>query len=159
MRLRIATVALAATGAGIAAYLSYVRLTEASLICPTSGCATVQRSSYATLGGVPVAYLGVAAYLAIAAAAISGRRLLTTALVLVAAGFGTYLLVAQLAFVHAVCVWCLSSDAVLALLVVAAAAGLPWTAHAPLPRHDVRLSDERARQRAHQGDARGARPG
>ena len=31
-------------------------------------------------------------------------------------------------------------------------------ARAALPRHDVRLSDERSRQRADQGDARGARP-
>jgi uncharacterized membrane protein len=162
-RLRAATVVLAAAGAGIAAYLSYSRLADTSLICPTSGCATVQRSSYATVAGVPVAYLGVGGYLAIAAAAIAGRRLLMALLIVVAAGFGTYLLVAQLAFVHAVCMWCLGSDAVVYSLLLVAGIGvqrrLPWSPHAPVPRHDVRLPDERARQRAHQGDARGARAG
>jgi uncharacterized membrane protein len=123
-RLRAATVLLALAGASIAAYLSYSRLTDTSLICPTSGCATVQRSSYATLAGVPVAYLGVAGYFAILVAALAGRRLVSSALILVAAGFGTYLLVAQLAFVHAVCVWCLGSDAVACSLVLVAGIGL-----------------------------------
>ena len=121
---RAATVVLAAAGAGVAAYLSYSRLTDTSLICPTSGCATVQRSSYAVVAGLPVAYLGVAGYLAIAAAALAGRRRLTAVLTVVAAGFGTYLLVAQLAFVHAVCVWCLASDAVAYSLVLVAGLGV-----------------------------------
>lgn len=122
--LRVAAVLLALAGAGIAAYLSYSRVTDTSLICPSSGCATVQRSSYAMLVGVPVAYLGVAGYLAIAASAAAGRRLLTAALVFVAAGFGTYLLVAQLAIVHAVCVWCLGSDAAAYSLVLVTGIGL-----------------------------------
>lgn len=118
-RLRLATVALALAGAAIAAYLSYTRVTDTSIMCPTSGCATVQRSSYSELAGVPVAYLGVVGYLAIACTA--WRRLASTALVLAAVGFAGYLLYAQLVLIDAVCVWCLASDGVLALLLVVAA--------------------------------------
>jgi len=119
--LRGLTTALALGGAAIAAYLSYSRLTDTSIICPTSGCATVQRSAYSELLGVPVAYLGVVGYLAIAAtAAPSGRwlRRLSGALVVGAAALAAYLLVAQIALVHAVCTWCVASDAVVLCLLV-----------------------------------------
>lgn len=115
-RLRLATVALALCGAAIAAYLSYARLGDVGIICPTTGCGTVQRSPYAELAGVPVAYLGVIAYLAIAAAAcIPGpaARILTSVLVLAATVFAGYLLIAQLVLIDAVCAWCLASDGVL----------------------------------------------
>jgi uncharacterized membrane protein len=115
-RLRAVTVVLALGGAAIAAYLSYTRLTDTPLMCPTSGCATVQRSSYSELAGVPVAYIGVAGYLAIAV--VAGRRLPCLALVFGAAVFAGYLLYAQLVLIDAVCVWCLTSDCVLAALLV-----------------------------------------
>lgn len=44
-RLRVAVEAVALVGVGIAAYLSYTRIANFSIICPTSGCATVQRSA------------------------------------------------------------------------------------------------------------------
>jgi uncharacterized membrane protein len=113
-RLRAATVVLALGGAAIAAYLSYTRLTNTSIMCPTSGCAAVQRSSYSELAGVPVAYLGVAGYLAIALSFRS--RLRCAALVFAAVVFAGYLLYAQVVLIGDVCVWCLASDCVLALL-------------------------------------------
>jgi uncharacterized membrane protein len=123
-RLRLVTAALALLGAAIAGYLSYTRLAETSIMCPTSGCAAVQQSEYSKLGSVPVAYIGVAGYLAIALAAASGRRAARgagAALVLVAVAFAAYLLVAQVVLIDAVCVWCLASDAVLALLLAVTA--------------------------------------
>ena len=125
--LRRLAAALALGGAAIASYLSYTRLADTSLICPTTGCATVQRSSYARLAGVPVAYLGVVAYLAIAVVASSrgnAASRVAMPLVLAAAAFATYLLVAQLALIHAVCVWCLTSDALVYTLVLVTA--LRW---------------------------------
>jgi len=118
-RLRLVTLAGALAGAAIAAYLSYARITDTAIMCPTTGCAAVQRSSYSELAGVPVAFLGVAGYLAIACTA--WRRLASTALVLVAVAFGGYLLYAQLVLIDAVCTWCLASDGVLAVLLVVAA--------------------------------------
>lgn len=118
-RLRAVTFGLALGGAAIAAYLSYARLGSVALMCPTSGCETVQRSAYSRLAGIPVAYLGLAMYLVLAAGALSARRFalhLTTAVVVGALGFSIYLLVVQLAVIDAVCVWCVSSDAVILLL-------------------------------------------
>jgi uncharacterized membrane protein len=124
-RLRLAIAGLALAGAAIASYLSYARFSDASLICPTSGCATVQHSSYAKLGGIPNAYLGVLAYLAMFVTALSRRPQLVRAgavFALGAVGYALYLLLVQLVVIDAVCTWCVASDAV--VLMVAAAAVL-----------------------------------
>jgi uncharacterized membrane protein len=125
-RLRVATAGLALGGAAIAAYLSYTRVASTAILCPTSGCATVQRSAYAELAGVPVAYVGLVGYLLIAFLALSGRRSaarLTIGLVAIAAGFSSYLLVVQLAVIHAVCTWCVASDVVILSLATVIAVG------------------------------------
>ena len=124
-RLRLAIAGLALAGAAIAAYLSYTRISDVSLICPTSGCAIVQHSPYSELGGVPNAYLGVLAYVAIFVTAVSRRPPLVRAgavLALGAVGYALYLLVVQLVVIDAVCTWCVASDAI--VLMVAAAAVL-----------------------------------
>jgi uncharacterized membrane protein len=134
-RLRLAATTLAAAGAAIAAYLSYTRLSAVSLMCPTSGCETVQRSAQSKLAGIPVAYLGLVAYLLIASAALSRRRSalrISVALVAVGVAFSGYLLVVQLAIIGAVCVWCAGSDAVmLALAIVTVARALRDRVGAP----------------------------
>jgi uncharacterized membrane protein len=132
--LRGSAVALAFVGAALAAYVLFVRETGASLVCATGGCATVQSSRYSELLGIPVAALGLAAYLTILAAALApgeAARLIQAVVALTAFVFSTYLLYVQLAVVGAVCDWCLASDAVtttlagLALLRLRAAAAVP----------------------------------
>lgn len=79
----------------------------------------MQSSEYAELAGIPVAWLGLAAYLALLGSAVSARVEAAGAAAAVALGgllFSAYLLVVQLAVIDAVCVWCLASDAVMALL-------------------------------------------
>ncbi len=123
-RLRVAVGGLSAAGIAVAGYLSYSHATDTALLCPTSGCGKVQQSSYSQLAGIPVAYLGVIGYVAILATAMSARRsgaIAGAAFVLVGAAFALYLLVAQVALIHAVCTWCVTSDAILALLLAAAA--------------------------------------
>ncbi len=118
-RLRALSACLALAGAAIAAYLSYARLGSVPIMCPTSGCETVQRSAYSELGGIPVAYLGFATYLVLAASTLSeARRALhvTALLVAAAVAVSTYLLVVQLAVIGAVCIWCVASDAVILAL-------------------------------------------
>lgn len=66
-RLVPATGALALAGTGIAGYLTYVHYTGTRIACPTGGCETVQSSSYALLGPLPVVLLGLLAYIAILA--------------------------------------------------------------------------------------------
>lgn len=123
-RLRVAVGGLSAAGIAVAGYLSYSRFTDTTLICPTTGCARVQRSSYSELAGIPVAYLGVVGYVAILATALSARRIgamVGATFALVGAAFAFYLLVAQVAIIHAVCTWCVTSDVILGLLLAAAA--------------------------------------
>jgi len=130
VRLRTAIGALALVGAGIASYLVVVKLSGASAVCPTGGCATVERSKYAELAGIPVALLGLVAYAAMFVtamrrdehAAIAGAAIALAGLL-----YGGYLLVVQLAVIDAVCAWCVASDVVLALLAALAVARLQRT--------------------------------
>jgi len=113
--LRLAAAALALVGAGLAAYLLYARHTGATLACSSGGCETVQRSRYSELLGVPVAALGLFAYLTLLVAAVARgelARLLQAMVALTALGFTTYLLFVQLWLIGAVCDWCLAGDAV-----------------------------------------------
>ena len=66
MRLRVAVAAVATVGLGIAAYLTIAHYAGTSPVCAIAhGCATVQKSRYAELAGVPVALLGLLGYVAI----------------------------------------------------------------------------------------------
>jgi uncharacterized membrane protein len=121
-RLRAAILVLSALGAGIAAYLTYAHLAHVQVACPTGGCETVQTSRWSELAGVPVAALGLAGYLVLAATA-SSRAELARALGFSAAlggfVFAAYLIYVQAALIGAFCQWCLASDAIMALLVPA----------------------------------------
>jgi uncharacterized membrane protein len=97
--LRHASVFLAFAGVGVAGYLLWVREAGSALVCATGGCETVQSSPYADVLGVPVAFLGLAGYLALLTTALlrsEGAQFLHTALALAAAVFSSYLLYARL---------------------------------------------------------------
>lgn len=70
-QLRAWIAALALAGAAVAAYLVYARYSGVRLACTTGGCETVQHSKYAKAAGIPVAVLGLAAYLAVFATTLS----------------------------------------------------------------------------------------
>jgi uncharacterized membrane protein len=118
-RLRTAVAALALVGVAIAGYLTYVHYAGVSITCSTGGCETVQHSRYAEIFGVPVALLGLLAFVGILASAIRGGiegRAATLSISLVGVAFAAYLLVVQLAVIGAVCEWCVASDAVTTLI-------------------------------------------
>lgn len=122
-RLRAAVGVLALAGLGIAAYLTYARYSGTQIACSTGGCETVQHSRYAVVAGVPVAVLGLAAYAALLATVLArGATAAAVGFGLAACGvvFSSYLLVAQVAWIHAICQWCVVSDAIVSLLAVAA---------------------------------------
>ena len=125
MRLRIAIGALALVGAGIAAYLTVTKLSHVSPVCPTGGCATVERSKYAELAGIPVAMFGLLAYLGVFTSALRREELAIAAgaaIAVAGVAYGAYLLVVQLAVIEAVCTWCVASDVVVVLLAALAVA-------------------------------------
>jgi uncharacterized membrane protein len=121
--LRAALVALCLAGVGVSAYVLTIRWTHSDLICSTGGCETVQSSDYAEFLGVPVAALGLAGYLVLGALALATAplaRVLVASLALAATAFSAYLLVVQLTVIHAVCDWCLASDAISSLVAIVA---------------------------------------
>jgi uncharacterized membrane protein len=139
---RLASAALAAVGAFIAAYLVYVRERGGSLVCSTGGCETVQSSSYAEVLGVPVAALALAGFVGLLATALARgetARLSQATLALASFLFSGYLVYIQLAVVHALCQWCLALDAIttvlaaLALLRLRLAMVAPPAATRPAP--------------------------
>ena len=73
--LRVASFAVALVGLGDRLLPDVVHYTGGSPVCAIpQGCEIVQHSSYAKLGGVPVAVLGVVGYVAILALAGARRR-------------------------------------------------------------------------------------
>jgi uncharacterized membrane protein len=123
--LRTAVGILAAAGVAIAGYLTYARYTHAPVACATGGCEIVQRSDYAELAGIPVALLGLMAYLFLLGTAFSSSEPVQVAAAAVAvagAAFSAYLVYVQIAVIDAICQWCIASDVVMALLAAACVA-------------------------------------
>ncbi len=123
-KLRAAIALLAIVGIGIAGYLTYAHYADSGVFCIAGGggCEQVQRSRYAELAGVPVALLGLGAYVALLVTALLPGRAAAaagTVVALVGAIFSAWLLYAQLALIDAVCQWCLANDVVITLAAVA----------------------------------------
>ena len=123
-RLRAAIALLALVGIGIAGYLTYTHYADSGVFCIAGGggCEKVQRSRYAELAGVPVALLGLGAYVALLVSALVPGRTAAAAgavVALVGAIFSAWLLYAQLALIDAVCQWCVANDVVITLAAVA----------------------------------------
>ena len=107
-----------AVGIAVAAYLTYVHYQPAALICTGGGgCEAVQDSKYAVLAGIPIAVLGLAAW--IAASRADGLELGARAHADGGARprrrsrFAAYLVILQLFVIDAICVWCMANDVVL----------------------------------------------
>lgn len=119
--------ALALLGLFISAYLTIVELGQTAAVCgPVGDCNAVQSSSYATIGPIPVALLGLFFYLAVAGLWLALPRLKVVqqrpaAGVLLAATtlgiiFSVYLTSVEIFILEAVCAWCITSAVISALL-------------------------------------------
>jgi uncharacterized membrane protein len=140
-RLRVGVALLASAGAGIAGYLVYERLTGGTISCSTGGCEQVQDSEYAEVAGVPVALLGLLAYLAILATSFSTLELARATGAAIALGglaFSTYLVYVQIALIEALCQWCIASDVVLTALAALATLRLAAIRGNPQPNQSAR---------------------
>ena len=117
-QLRLAAAIVTLAGIGIAAYLTWAHFADESVICVQGGgCETVQESSYSEIAGIPVAALGLAAYLLMLALLVWDApvaRLSAAALAIVGLLFSAYLVALQLFVIDAVCVWCMANDLVVA---------------------------------------------
>ena len=93
----------------------------ATRLCPSLSAA--ERSQYAELASVPVAVLGLVAYVSLFATALVPTRPAAAAgaaIALAGAAFSAWLLYAHLALTDALCQWCIANDVVIALAAVAA---------------------------------------
>lgn len=121
-RLRIALIALAIVGVGVASYLTYIHYAGIRPLCGRNGggCEIVQTSEYSKLAGVPVALIGLIGYVAILASLLvpesENARLATVALTVVGFGFSVYLTYRELFSIHHICEWCVSSAVIVTLI-------------------------------------------
>jgi uncharacterized membrane protein len=122
MNLRIASAAVATVGLGIAAYLTIVHYAGGSPVCAIAhGCATVQKSSYAEVSGVPVALLGLLGYVAILLSLLRDdelARTVTAMLTLAGFAFSAWLTYVEVARIEAICIWCVGSAICMTLLAI-----------------------------------------
>ncbi|HEX4110652.1 MAG TPA: vitamin K epoxide reductase family protein [Solirubrobacteraceae bacterium] len=127
-------IALTVIGIGVAGYLTIVHYAHIKLLCVgkhshgVSSCATVQRSQYAEVKGVPVALMGLIGYVVIMGLLTLGPRLRdpllarlgTVAVTLIGFGFSGYLTYRELFTIHAICEWCVSSAVIMTILMLLA---------------------------------------
>jgi uncharacterized membrane protein len=126
---------LSVVGLGIAIYLTFIETTNAKAVCgPVGDCNAVQASPFAKLFGfLPVGLLGAVGYVGILAAWIFGRtgrgslaQLAPVAIfgmALFGVLFSIYLTYVELFVIHAVCIWCLSSAVIMALVLALSVGG------------------------------------
>jgi uncharacterized membrane protein len=118
---------LSVVGMLVSAYLTWVHWGGSKALCSGIGdCETVNNSAYAVVAGIPVALLGFGMYLALFGLSVYGRRAsLETASTMALAVFGislagvlysAYLTYIELAVIHAVCPWCVSSAIMITLI-------------------------------------------
>ena len=119
---RVAAIAVALIGLGIATYLTIVHYTGGAPVCAIAhGCETVQKSDYSKLGGVPVAVLGLLGYIGILAALIrddENSRSIAAFLSIVGFGFSAWLTYTEIALINAICIWCVGSAICMTILAV-----------------------------------------
>jgi uncharacterized membrane protein len=127
-RLRFAAIVLALIGLGVASYLTYVHYEGIHPVCGLGGdCEKVQSSEWSKLAGIPVALLGLLAYVTILASLLvpGEEALIVGALTsLVGFGFSAYLTYRELFTIDAICQWCVASAIVMTLLAVVTTARL-----------------------------------
>ena len=123
--------ALAILGTAIAGYLTWVHYSGHLALCTgTGGCETVQASRYSVVAGVPVALLGLLTYLGLllvtgwrmyaGLATPTGVMLALFGIALAGVLYSAYLTYLEVAVIHAICPWCVSSAIVMVIIFVLA---------------------------------------
>lgn len=119
IRLRTSAFIISVIGTLDSLYLSWVKITHSQVYCGTSGqCETVNNSPYSEIGGVPIAYLGLGAYLVIIGLLYlekqggpwhDNSQLLVFGISLVGVIYSAYLTYLEIAVIRAICPYCVVS--------------------------------------------------
>jgi uncharacterized membrane protein len=120
--LKITMMVLTVAGLGLASYLTYVHYSGIKPTCSLGGsCEKVQTSAYSHLAGAPVALMGLIGYVSIMILLLAPEtemtRFATVAVTTIGFGFSAYLTYRELFSIHAICEWCVSSAAIMTMLV------------------------------------------
>jgi uncharacterized membrane protein len=118
---------LALAGVGVSAYLTWAHLAGQSVVCGQSqGCDIVQQSVYSEVGGIPVALLGLAAYIALLALTLlRGHHLggmedyiplAIFGISLIGVLYSAYLTYLELYVIYAICWWCVTSAVIITVI-------------------------------------------
>ena len=135
--------ALALAGIFISIYLTLYKLgVVGELSCTIGSCETVNTSRWSVFLGLPVAAWGLFFYVDVFAVALAGttRRLENQpiiSIVLVAEAaigvlFSAWLTYLELAVIHAICIWCVTSAVIVLLILLVSVAD--WRELRPEPK-------------------------
>jgi uncharacterized membrane protein len=122
-RLRGVALVLSVLGIGVAGYLTFIHFFGLEAVClgGGGGCERVQSSDQSKLLGIPVAVLGLGAYLVLTAANLARTetaRIVAALTALVGFGFSAYLTYLELFVIDAICEWCVISAVLMTALLV-----------------------------------------
>lgn len=127
-RLRIALIALSIVGLAVSIYMTVYKISSNDAMCLGSGdCSTVNNSRYADINGFPVAALGILGYAAIFFTLMFEKRiallqqngdLFLFGLALTGFIFTLWLIYVEVALIHALCPFCLISQATMTLIFI-----------------------------------------
>jgi uncharacterized membrane protein len=122
------SLALAILGVIVSAYMTVYKFTENPNMClGNGGCSIVNSSRYAVIYGIPVALFGIGGYMAILLLLGMERRnmfltdngtLMVFGLALVGFLFTLYLIYVELALIHALCPFCVTSQVTMTILFI-----------------------------------------
>lgn len=123
------SIALAVLGMLVSIYMTIFKLTENKNMClGNGGCSVVNSSSYSEVSGIiPVALIGVGGYLVILAVLLLENRikffkqngtLVVFGLSLIGFLFTIYLIYVELALIHALCPFCVTSQITMTVLFI-----------------------------------------
>lgn len=144
-RIELVYLVLAVVGIVVAGFLAsfHVSAQSAEAFCTEAGgCGTVSDSPYSSVLGVPIAFLGLASYVAIAVLAALSLRgwqyrewvpLAVFGIALSGTLYSLYLTYLELYVIHAICPWCVGSAIVMAGLLAVSLSDLLWLRRGPIP--------------------------
>ena len=129
-KFRLSSFILAGIGFVDSLYLTYVKLSNSYAICgPIGDCESVNTSKYAEIAGIPIALLGVGAYLIIILLLLMENRgdywaeygpIMVFGISLAGVLYSAYLTYVEIYVLRAICPYCVVSAVVLVLLLALA---------------------------------------
>jgi len=127
-KLRWVSIISSAIGLVDSIYLGYVKLTHQEVYCGGSGaCESVNNSPYAEINGIPIAYLGVFAYIVILVLILMESRggfwgeyspIVVFGMTLAGFLYSVYLTYIEIYVLHAICPYCVVSAIVMLVLFI-----------------------------------------